>query len=109
MLRNEYSLISALEEVLETWIKIGGYSYRHEARGLEHSFVIHHDMSRKWSLYLRQLFRFIYEDFELSRVDFDIDENAISLESIQTDHFEGEEEAEKRNERNDKDPTSVSS
>ncbi len=78
LLSNEYNVISALE-VLETWIKIAGYSYRHEARGSEHSFIIHHDMSRKWSLYLTELFRFISEDFGLSRVDFDIDENAISF------------------------------
>lgn len=78
MLRNEYSVISALE-VLETWIKIAGYSYRHEAEDSEHSFVIYHDMGKKWSLYLRELFRFISEDFGLSRAQFDIDENAISF------------------------------
>lgn len=36
MLRNEYSITSALD-VIETWIKIAGYSYRHEVRGSEHS------------------------------------------------------------------------
>jgi hypothetical protein len=78
MLRNEYSIASALE-VLETWIKISGYSYRHEVRGSEHSYVIHHDMGRKWSLYLSKLFGFITEDFELPRVDFDLSENALSF------------------------------
>lgn len=78
MLRNEYSVISALE-VLETWIKIAGYSYRHEAKDSEHSFVIYHYMGKKWSLYLRELFRFISEDFGLSRAQFDIDENAMSF------------------------------
>ncbi|MDQ3967435.1 MAG: hypothetical protein M3275_03460 [Thermoproteota archaeon] len=79
MLRNEYSLTSALE-VLETWIKIAGYSYRHNVRGdSEHSYIIYHDMSRKWSLYLKELFRFIFEDFGLARVDFDIGEDTLAF------------------------------
>ncbi len=45
LLRNEYSITSALE-VIETWIKIAGYSYRHEVRGSVHSYVIHHDMGK---------------------------------------------------------------
>lgn len=78
MLRNEYNIASALE-VLETWIKISGYSYRHEIRGSELSYIIQHDMGRKWSLYLSKLFGFIAEDFELPRVDFDLSENALSF------------------------------
>jgi hypothetical protein len=59
MLRNEYSINSSLD-VIESWIKIAGYSYRHEVRGAEHSYIIqHHDMGRKWSLYLREQYRFI--------------------------------------------------
>jgi hypothetical protein len=78
MLRNEYSIYSALE-VIETWIKIAGYSYRHEARGSEHSYVIQHDMGRKWSLYLREQYRFIFEDFGLPRVEFDASESTLSF------------------------------
>jgi hypothetical protein len=43
MLKNDYSVTSALQ-VLDTWLKIIGYSYRHEVRGSEHSYIIHHDM-----------------------------------------------------------------
>jgi hypothetical protein len=78
MLRNEYSLTSALD-VIETWIEIAGYSYRHEVRGSEHFFIVQHDMGMKWSLYLREIYRFIFEDFGLSRVDFDSTENALSF------------------------------
>ena len=78
MLRNEYNITSALE-VIETWIKISGYSYRHEIRGSEHSYIIQHEMGKKWSLYLRELYRFIFEDFGLPRVDFDASDDMLSF------------------------------
>jgi hypothetical protein len=78
MLRNEYSITSALE-ILDTWLKIAGYSHRHEVRGTEHSYFIQHGMGIKWSLYLSELFRFIGEDFGLTRVDFDVGENTLSF------------------------------
>jgi hypothetical protein len=61
------------------WLKIAGYSYRHEVRGTEHSYFIQHGMGIKWSLYLSELFRFIGEDFGLTRVDFDVAENTLSF------------------------------
>jgi hypothetical protein len=78
MLRNDYSVTSALQ-VLDTWLKIVGYSYRHEVRGSEHSYIIQHEMGKKWSLYLKELFRLISEAFGLPRVDFDVDENMLSF------------------------------
>jgi hypothetical protein len=78
MLKNDYSVTSALQ-VLDTWLKIVGYSYRHEVRGSEHSYIIQHEMGKKWSLYLRELFRLISEDFGLPRVDFDVNENMLSF------------------------------
>ena len=76
MLRNEYSVTSALQ-VLDTWLQIVGYSYKHEVRGSEHSYIIYHNMSTKWSLYLRGLFRSVSEDFGLRRIDFDVGENTL--------------------------------
>jgi hypothetical protein len=78
MLKNDYSVTSALQ-VLDTWLKIVGYSYRHEVRGSEHSYIIQHEMGKKWSLYLKELFRLISEDFGLPRVDFDVNENMLSF------------------------------
>lgn len=76
MLRNEYSVSSALQ-VLDTWLKIVGYSYKHEVRGSEHSYIIYHNMSTKWSLYLIGLFRLVSEDFGLPRIYFDAGENTL--------------------------------
>jgi hypothetical protein len=78
MLKNDYSVTSALQ-VLDTWLKIVGYSYRHEVRGSEHSYIIQHEMGKKWSLYLKELFRLISEDFGLPRAAFDVNENMLSF------------------------------
>ena len=64
MLRNQYNIESALD-LIETWIRISGYPYRHEVDGdntnnnnnytTVHSYILQHDMGRKWSLSIRTL------------------------------------------------------
>jgi hypothetical protein len=79
LLRNEYNITSALD-VLETWVSICGYSYRHEIKNNSmHSYVIHHDMGRKWSLYLAELYRSLFKEFGLEQVDFDIGDSVLSF------------------------------
>jgi hypothetical protein len=78
LLRNEYNIESALD-VIETWIKISGYPYRHEVNNTQHSYVIQHDMGKNWSLYLVELFRFLFEEFGLKRVDFDLNHNSLAF------------------------------
>lgn len=78
MLRNQYNITSALD-VIETWITIAGYPYRHEKDYSRHSYTIHHEMGRKWSLYLSEQYRFLFEDFGLGRVDFDLNDDTLSF------------------------------
>ena len=78
LLRNEYNIKSALD-VIETWIKISGYPYRHEPNYTRHSYVIQHDMGRNWSIYLAELYRFLFEEFGLKRVEFDINHNTLAF------------------------------
>jgi len=78
LLRNEYNIESALD-VIETWIKISGHPYRHEVNYTRHSYVIQHDMGRNWSLYMAQQYRFLFEEFELKRVEFDINDNTLDF------------------------------
>ncbi|HET8792920.1 MAG TPA: hypothetical protein VFM31_03925 [Nitrososphaeraceae archaeon] len=78
MLRGEYSIESALD-FIETQIKVSGYSYRHEVNYERHHFAIKHEMGMKYSLYLKQLFRFIFEEFGLGRVVFDVRDNTLSF------------------------------
>lgn len=78
MLRNEYNITSALD-VVETWIRIAGYPYRHEVTYSTHTYTIQHDMGKKWSLYLSEQYKFLFEDFGLKRVDFEITDSIISF------------------------------
>lgn len=78
MLRNEYNIDSALD-VVETWIKISGYPYTHKTDGSKHTYIIQHEMGKKWSIYLSELYRFLFEAFELKHVDFDVSNNMLSF------------------------------
>ena len=78
LLRNEYNIESALD-VIETWIKISGYPYRHEVNYTRHSYVIQHDMGKNWSLYLAELYRFLFEEFGLKKVQFDLNHNSLDF------------------------------
>ena len=78
LLRNEYNIESALD-VIETWIKISGHPYRHEVNYTRHSYVIQHDMGRNWSLYMAEQYRFLFEEFGLKRVEFDVNDNTLDF------------------------------
>ena len=78
LLRNEYNIESSLD-VIETWIKISGYPYRHEVKYTQHSYVIQHDMGKNWSLYMAELYRFLFEEFGLQRVEFDLNHNTLDF------------------------------
>jgi hypothetical protein len=78
LLRNEYNIESALD-VIETWIKISGHPYRHEVNYTRHSYVIQHDMGMNWSLYMAEQYRFVFEEFGLKRVEFDINDNTLDF------------------------------
>lgn len=78
LLRNEYDIESALD-VIETWLKISGYPYTHEITYSRHSYVIQHDMGMNWSLYIAELYRFLFEEFGLRRVDFDVNNNTLNF------------------------------
>ncbi len=78
LLRNEYNIESALD-VIETWIKISGYPYRHEVNYTRHSYVIQHDMGKNWSLYMAELYRFLFKEFGLKKVEFDLNDNTLDF------------------------------
>ena len=78
LLRNEYNIESALD-VIETWIKISGYPYRHEVNYTQHKYVIQHDMGRNWSLYMAELYGFLFEEFGLKKVNFDTTHNTLAF------------------------------
>jgi hypothetical protein len=78
LLRNEYNIESSLD-VIETWIKISGHPYRHEVNYTRHSYVIQHDMGKNWSLYMAEQYRFLFEEFGLKKVEFDINDSTLDF------------------------------
>ncbi len=78
LLRNKYNIESGLD-VIETWIRISGHPYRHEVNYTRHSYIIQHDMGRNWSLYMAEQYRFLFEEFDLKKVDFDINDNTLDF------------------------------
>ena len=40
---------------------------------------IQHDMGKNWSLYLTELFRNLFEEFGLKRVEFDLTHNSLDF------------------------------
>jgi hypothetical protein len=78
LLRHEYSLSSAMD-VIETWIRISGYSYDHEVRQGMHSLVIHHDMGKKWSIYLSEIYKSVFEEFGQTGATFTFTDNTVHI------------------------------
>jgi hypothetical protein len=76
LLTGEYTFSSALK-VIEHKIRISGYQYRRELKGDTLSYVIHHDLGRKWSLYLGALFKEGFDELGHEGSNFEILENTL--------------------------------
>ena len=87
MLRRKYNIQSALD-IIDTWIRVTGYSYTHNIEDLNysnqaHRFVVHHEMGRGWSLYLGELYKNLFEEFDAGTAQFEITESTLP-EVLQT-------------------------
>ena len=82
LLENEFTMESALD-FIEDWIKISGYKYKHqEINNGQHShmYVIQHDMGMKWSIYLANLYQFLFDEIKKEnkrRIEFEKTENTL--------------------------------
>ena len=79
LLKGKYNIESALEYI-ESWIRVAAYTYRHEVNSTRHLYIIQHHMGRKWSIYLAELYRHLFEELETKKVDFDITDTTLSFE-----------------------------
>jgi hypothetical protein len=82
LMRNEYTIKSALD-LLESWIKISDYPYRHKETNNDHnkhSYVIQHDMGMKVSIYLASLFQFSFDELGQNKmIEFDKTESTLAF------------------------------
>jgi predicted DNA-binding ribbon-helix-helix protein len=94
MLRRKYNIYSALD-MIEGWVRASGYSYSHNLEDLDysnrlHSFIIQHNMGMKWSLYLSELYKTLFEEFGIRNSQFDRTDSTLAFELVVSS--EGEEE-----------------
>src|SRR5215211_5407227 len=80
--QSDIAMESALD-FIEIWIKEAGYPYIHDISGVDqniHHFVIHQDMGLKWSLYLSEIFRNLFEGLlNATEIYFDITDNLVEF------------------------------
>ena len=78
LLSREYDVDTALK-LIETWLKVIKYPYSYEQNGSEHRFHIHHDMGKKYSVYLSSLYENVLNEFEITKPDFKITDSSITF------------------------------
>jgi hypothetical protein len=86
MLRRKCNIHSALD-IIETWIRITGYSYTHNTEDLNyskrmHMFVVHHEMGRRWSLYLAELYKNLFEEFDVRTSQFEMTDSTLVFDVV---------------------------
>jgi predicted DNA-binding ribbon-helix-helix protein len=86
MLRRKYNIHSALD-MIETWVSASGYPYSHNTEDLDysnrlHSFIVQHNMGMKWSLYLAELYKNLFEEFEVRNAQFDMTDSTLAFEIV---------------------------
>jgi len=78
LLRSEFNMDSSLS-VVESWIRISGFPFRHETTDTVHSYVIQHDMGRKMSLCLASIYENLFKEFSLEKMQMDVSDNTLSF------------------------------
>ncbi|MFL6409925.1 MAG: hypothetical protein ACJ71K_01600 [Nitrososphaeraceae archaeon] len=64
-------------------VKISGYPYRHQETNNgqnKHSYIIKHDVGKKWSIYLASLYQFLFDELGVNKkIEFDKTENTLAF------------------------------
>ena len=81
LLRKEYTLSSFLDTI-ESWLRVSGFPYRRDEDVTDnhtHTFVIQHDIGKRWSMYFYRLFKYVFEDLKVRKYSFDSTDNSITF------------------------------
>lgn len=82
LMREKYDLSSFLD-VVESWLKASGFPYRQYMENGFHTYVVQHDMSQKWSVYLGEVFKGVVEQFS-KKLEYDVTPNTLVFK-VQSD------------------------
>ena len=78
MMKHKYST-EAFVDLIESWIRVSGFPYTHDQSDSTHSFIIQHDMGKRWSVYHAELFKYVFDDLGAKWADFHITENTVTF------------------------------
>jgi hypothetical protein len=78
MIKRSYT-IEAFVDLIESWIRVSGFSYTHDVSGSTHYFAIQHEMGKRWSVYHAELFKYVFSDLGAKWADFETTENTVTF------------------------------
>lgn len=78
LMKNQYSL-SAFLDMIESWLRVSGFAYRRHVSDSDQTFVIQHDMGKRWSTYFEKLIKYVFEDLNENKPSFVITDNSIAF------------------------------
>ena len=78
MIKRQYSA-EAFIDLIESWIRVCGFPFTHDRSDSTHYFIIQHDMGKRWSIYLAELFKFVFYDLGTKWGDFQTTDNMITF------------------------------
>lgn len=82
MLQGRYDF-EALLQSFETWLKAADFPYRHmhiaSMHRSRHSFIVQHDMGRKYSVFAAEGFKTYFEPRTTQKIEYSITDNTISM------------------------------
>jgi hypothetical protein len=79
MIKRSYT-IEAFIDLIESWIRISGFSYTHDVSGSStHYFAIQHEMGKRWSIYHAELFKYVFSDLGAKWADFETTDNTVTF------------------------------
>lgn len=80
LMREHYNL-ETVDSIIESWARVCLFPYRKEPKsGVVYRWVIQHDMSRNFSLYLAELFGRMFTEVGPVKCHFDIPDSSIAFE-----------------------------
>jgi hypothetical protein len=71
--------VTAFVDYVESWARVSGFEYRHDISENTHSFVIQHDMGKRWSTYIANVFKYVFSDIGAKWADFHTTDNTVTF------------------------------
>lgn len=76
LLRGEFT-ISSFIDIVENWSKISAFPYKYEIKENVHTFIIQHDMGKKYSLLIKEIYSYLLQETFQKKFEFIITDNTI--------------------------------